>query len=199
VKESLVALRLKLAVGITMLLLCGVARADSVPIPCTYSFCAGDTDTVTLTSQPPAVIGLSSADTIISFNFQMVDTEAVDMNGFTFLTGPAGSGISVGFYPDGDCASPGSAYNNTIPPGETFDCGLSVDIGNEFTATPGIYTWGLALLDWALPPGGLVIWTPQFTTDVLAPATLVDEPSTRLLLIPSLLALVALKLKRATA
>jgi hypothetical protein len=201
VKESLlVALRLKLAFGITMLLLfCGVSRADSqaVSIPCP-AYCAGDTDTVTLTTQPPGVIGLGAADTFITFNFQMVDTQGVDMNGFTFLKGPAGSGIDIGFsdFTDTFCASPGSAYNNTVVPGETFNCGLSVDIGNRSTATPGIYAWGLGLLDWA--DRGVVVWNPTFTTDVLAPAV-VGEPAALLLLIPSLLALAVFRLKRATA
>jgi hypothetical protein len=199
VKESrLVALRLKLAFGITMLLLCSVARADSVPvpIPCPNSFCAGDTDTVTLIAQPPGVIGLGAADTIIGFGFLMVDNEGVDMDATPYLLGPDGSGINVG----GDdtlCDSPGSAYNNTVVPGEAFTCGLSVDIGNEFTAMPGIYTYGMGLLDWVTVGGSLVVWNPKFTVDVL-PAVAADEPSTWLLLIPGLLAVSVLRLKRAT-
>ena len=202
-KESLlIALRLKLAFGITMLLLCSVtAQADSMPIriPCSNIWCVGDTNTVSIISQPPGVIGLGPTDTFISFGFRMVDNEGVDMNGVLFLTGPPGSA----FYPNSglppwnigvqsECSSPGSEYRGT------FDCNLSVDIGNESTATPGIYTWGLGLNDWANPPGGLVLWIPRFTTDVLAPARAVDEPSTWLVLIPGLLALVGFRLKKAT-
>jgi hypothetical protein len=97
------------------------------------------------------VIGLGAKDTFISFNFQMVDNEAADMNGFTFLTGLAGSGINIGFLILLKPSAPVEVRPTTIqsplvkPSNAAFLLTLETDRRQRLEFTHGVYSCSIGL------------------------------------------------------